>query len=1071
MSLDLVELTTPTARLTVKIGGAPEHGLEVLGQGGDQPDQRLTFASLEEQNRALRELLRQLARQGFRPGREPAPRTEKRCADPALFDGRANTLDAEGRRTGVHRHVDSDGDLCEVTYDDQGLQNGPANVYRQTGLLFVEQPWEPAEMGQPRKGYGCAYGATHRSLHSLAFIDGSRRAGTRRVYDPEGAMTYQVGHVEGLAEGVAKVYRDGQLSGLSFSRVGALDGVAFEWDPDSETWTVTEYEDCLQVDRAAWKALAAQLIKLRKRTRHDEKYADKATAMLYTAAGKDLDDRNRLAWRLAKEKLVDAWSHIPYGLLLEPLGSTPELVARVVASVPEEDFFDTFWRRRLYRMVRFHAAHADAFNDEVVPAHARAHVRLALGQPARFSATELARFADHVVSTPDFSLERPSFEHGLFFWREEPIHQMAIDSPFWAAVAPAARLLPAILAAAQRKQNGWKAYASQVLYEASAPASGPELLELLPTMCLPCLGAYRFMQARRDDAGELLALATASTRDVHQQAIAMLAALRCRDAGQMLDPGFDRFLALTCYADDASARPQMRTLYLDALASLPAARAHALVAARLDLGDDPAIGEVAVAFAPELLERVKRRAEAAAALPPDQKPYGTLVRQVGILGGSGPVDRLQTLASWHDAATRPEERLLFARAIRVAMEERLIRRATGGAGSADGSPEGPWDARHDRFLDCSGFGPEGLDSSAVERMHVILAALPAPRLEGFLLRHISLSALPSVEGFRFLGLCPTPALLTHATGVLVDGLDRLVIDDASKSAVWSGFYGASLERVAPYLIAALGRCQRDRRLLRLLDVKAMGEIVPRIAAALRTEPAASVPPPPPADEPYFARLRRLIPAATAGVSGPRRRVALVHRLGTAPAPSDVSRASGRPIGVSRKRWPKYLGEPMEHVVTLDIGAINVLKNNQALEGYRAVALFLSDARFHEAWEAGTEHARVLLLTEDEVAQGELPLPAHAEVEPGEALGIEVVEIPEVLYGLEAAQLSAAQKELAAALQEGWAIADGPDFIQSDDQAPEDQAFLFQFDERHLDVNLGDCGAMYVYATTAFSQSH
>lgn len=114
---------------------------------------------------------------------------------------------------------------------------------------------------------------------------------------------------------------------------------------------------------------------------------------------------------------------------------------------------------------------------------------------------------------------------------------------------------------------------------------------------------------------------------------------------------------------------------------------------------------------------------------------------------------------------------------------------------------------------------------------------------------------------------------------------------------------------------------------------------------------------------------------------------------------------------------------------------------------------------------------MLLLTAADLALGECPPPDDVDLPEGRRIVVDVLEIPAALFEVPKDERSQVLREFVAAYREASLIDMMPEFIQEQDEDDIDGDFLFQFDERLVDINLGDVGVMYVFTTTAFSQSH
>lgn len=197
-------------------------------------------------------------------------------------------------------------------------------------------------------------------------------------------------------------------------------------------------------------------------------------------------------------------------------------------------------------------------------------------------------------------------------------------------------------------------------------------------------------------------------------------------------------------------------------------------------------------------------------------------------------------------------------------------------------------------------------------------------------------------------------------------------------------------------------------------------------------------------------LRRLC----AAVSGPKVTIYRMTRAERAPAADEVGRIGGAPRGVAERDVPRFDGEAMEHVITLDVARMPGLGGADS----RSVSLYLPDpghAAHHE--------------------QGELVWRSEAEldaapgsVEGAAAIDVEAFDVPTAIFAENCPEeLKRIRQKVYAA--NGYALG-GPLWLQ-DGVAGVDEDFLFQFDSALCHINLGDCGIMYVVGGEITWQCH
>lgn len=205
---------------------------------------------------------------------------------------------------------------------------------------------------------------------------------------------------------------------------------------------------------------------------------------------------------------------------------------------------------------------------------------------------------------------------------------------------------------------------------------------------------------------------------------------------------------------------------------------------------------------------------------------------------------------------------------------------------------------------------------------------------------------------------------------------------------------------------------------------------------------------------------------------PRTTLYLFERQNEAPDASTINRIDGPPFGIDLNTWPcrnDDKNKPMQHMFTIDLATTPELQNRVA-KNVHAIALFVHNPNENEAWEPFHADAKVVHLTDDDLAkglfQGDIPT-QHSDAKTFHVLTLEIpTEIfPEPSWTEpEDPDLNAIYGELYT--QSTWAYGK-PIWLQGDEN--KDPNFLMQFDEQFVDINLGDAGIMYVFPDTAFWQ--
>lgn len=226
---------------------------------------------------------------------------------------------------------------------------------------------------------------------------------------------------------------------------------------------------------------------------------------------------------------------------------------------------------------------------------------------------------------------------------------------------------------------------------------------------------------------------------------------------------------------------------------------------------------------------------------------------------------------------------------------------------------------------------------------------------------------------------------------------------------------------------------------------------------------------------------------------------------TPPAPGNLNRVFGPPVGVDDTRWPTYprlqelLTEAdalerwdqrdlrMEHVFTIDLEDVHIYG---VPPGARAMMLFISNASYHRAFHWGNGDTAVVFLGADDVARGIYrgSLPNRSLRRWSRRFTLAPVDVPGDLFDAEShedlriAALHDAVWQAPARLggRPIWvrdAESSGPHKQWGNiDTAPRagfgmsgSREFLMQFERRFAEVNLGNHGVMYVSGQSACYQ--
>lgn len=170
--------------------------------------------------------------------------------------------------------------------------------------------------------------------------------------------------------------------------------------------------------------------------------------------------------------------------------------------------------------------------------------------------------------------------------------------------------------------------------------------------------------------------------------------------------------------------------------------------------------------------------------------------------------------------------------------------------------------------------------------------------------------------------------------------------------------------------------------------------------------------------------------------------------------AEVGHVGGRPLGVSTDDWPRFQDVPMQHLVTVPKAAIPAELG--AATDVVAVALFCYQPNLNEAFTPDTDQSAVLFLTAADLSRGEsAPPDGYLDDE----------ELARAALTYHPSQISMAE------LRSISFAGGSPIWIQGAESKPDFGAFLFQFDEELVPMNLGDAGVMYVFENAAWWQCY
>lgn len=444
------------------------------------------------------------------------------------------------------------------------------------------------------------------------------------------------------------------------------------------------------------------------------------------------------------------------------------------------------------------------------------------------------------------------------------------------------------------------------------------------------------------------------------------------------------------------------------LTRLGPARAHAVI--RRVLAQPYTYGHAAAIADVHLDAEVVREVFARV----DAGDYGI---DAGLLGLCGP--GVVPLAAAQASAASPKRAAGYHEAILVALAR------ASAAGHA-------WDPAWDRHvhLEHVRFAHGG---ARVEAVQALLQALPVARYEAIVRANLGRCA---EEPWRLVRCLRADA----AEGLLAEVFAAVL---ARHRTISAGSLGDGLRalgtRVVGPLLRAWGETPAESTLMR--------ELERALAPAAFESVKAGLGRPIETAEQEFRRLADALP-------GPKVRVYRLRRGDSPPAADAVARIGGRPRGVVSP--PVHAGEPMRHVITLDLALLPELAARHP--GIRSLSLYLPDPDDAEAHEAGT----LVLTHEDELGR------AAGSCEGAAGLQVEGFEVPEALFDR---HVEGDLKRVRQLLY-GWRghVRGGPLWLQDGDEGL-DPGFVMQFDESLCPIDLGDMGVMYVFDRQITWQCH
>lgn len=613
-------------------------------------------------------------------------------------------------------------------------------------------------------------------------------------------------------------------------------------------------------------------------------------------------------------------------------------------------------------------------------------------------------------------------------------------------------LVEAVDRSTQIQTNG-----RQALFSRLAPAELGRALSrcepYAPTLLATLEAAPGFTVGDWGTVAEQLSRDPANEGDYRRRTVMdvlfILATRAAAREGVALDPRFDALVHLESieWSPHVTARFDRLEPLRDALATLPAPRLHAIARRLLARNVYGERASLLVGLSPsdELVAAVVSHARAFAARTTDRGSLRHHAHALGLLGSAG-VSALS--AAYDDPQSSDVGKALFFRATLAALAE-MGRRGQ------------RCDSALTRFVELHRPNGERPDKYDVEALFApccadAVRALPEREADATVVRMLDASAAHWTAPMLAVAAVPTPAV--------IEALCALVAKKGLELETWDRYFQSMVKALGERRVAACAP---------LLD--AAGDARAHLRAVLgnhlshEEQQALDAGLAPVAREDHAARVAR-IHALSERLSLPKVSIYLLERSREEAGDTDVGRSGGAAVGVSDDEWPTHKGEPMEHVLTLDLDQMPDVRARRGLDGVRAIALFVPDRDGGAALDRGV----VKMLSAEQAAKG----PSVTRAPKGERAAkilVERVMVPEELFASERSwTVTGADESTLRALKRAVASARGrvlglPFWIQG----PEDEpgSFVAQFDEGLAHINTGDMGLIYVFTGGVRMQCH
>jgi hypothetical protein len=999
-----------------------------------------------------------------------AARTDVR--KPETYDERTNQTDADNNADGLWILVDGQRNTVERRYA-HGWVEGVERTFYESGALRRECTWVPAKRAYPDGPKSEHKYVAREDGAGLSFVFGSHLRGTDRMFYENGTQWIERSHDdEGYLHGVERVWEsDGTLVSETHWQHGLRHG-AHRARNAKGAYEVIEYEH--GIPSLPDKTVKSIVTKIAKAKGDAHKI------------GKVLQDyvpyevRHSYAWHLAStgqwDVVKDGWGAVEF-LAEDGKAHGPTAIAIIQAMASRDDASEQYemlpaWPNILDRIASraYRLDEDDAWKQLAasLPASCATGVHFVRG---RFGATLADQERDAVIEmlasgavagSPAFVNEqRYRAQDGTIactpYFRPADVATLYLgifggEATFAKAVEAAVDRASTI--SSYQKDMVFSRLSPKALGRAFKKIEGHEPSMVSDFECVAHLGVAQWLEVANEFQPKLEA-ETDYRRKRAADTIFTFAARAAAREQTALPERFDWLVSCDAleWSPGASERFKGMAPLREALATLPPARLHKIAArlTALPSGEEHASLVVSLAPTDELVQAMLSRARAFAAKMTNSSALKHYAHALGLLGAAG---LAPALAAYNDPQSPEIAKSLFFRVILTCMAE-------------VGRRGGALDPEYDAFIELHRPNGERPDKYDVEWLFApccadAVKALPPARAEAVVLRHLDAKQSHWTAPF---------VMVPHAlTDRVIEALSKLLADKGLQLDTWDRYFksmlvalGARRVEVLKKVLSSSGDARSHLRSVlsqhlspdeqQMLDQGApapqregLGALASRVQKLSDSLELAKVP------------------------------IYLLERSDSEAASSEVGRSGGPAIGVLFDQWPRLKsGEPMEHVLTLDLDRMPDMKARRGLEAYRAVALFVPNRETGAKLEKGA----VVMLTQEQIDTGVCEHFAPKN-EAARKIDVERVLVPELIFAPESewrvspsieATLRAIKRAVNAAHGRALGL---PFYIQSSpDEVGDGEPghFLLQFDEGLAEINTGDMGLIYVFTGGVFMQCH